>query len=72
VDEDVLSSVGRPDEPVTLRPGEVLTQTFKHRTRFGSHCPAEKERERETPVDSEGERERNAIITGSFKLFISS
>lgn len=32
-----------PDEPVTLRPGEVFTHSFINRTWLGSHCPAETE-----------------------------
>lgn len=32
VDKDVLSSVGRPYESMTLRPGEVFTHPFKYRT----------------------------------------
>lgn len=32
VDEDVLSSMSRAYESMTLRPGEVLTHTFKYGT----------------------------------------
>lgn len=38
VDKDVLSSVWRPYESMTLRPGEVFTHPFKYRTWFSSHC----------------------------------
>lgn len=40
MDEDVLSSVSGTYKPVTLRPGEVFTHSFKYRTRPGPYCPA--------------------------------
>lgn len=44
VNKDVLSAVGGSQEAVTLWPGEVLTDAFKHRTWLSAYRTAAKDK----------------------------